>query len=432
MDPRLAAVRILTKVVQSGQSLSAALPPVLAQVQNPADRALVQEICYGVLRWWHRLDAMANTLLERKLKPKDTDIKCLVLCGIYQIVYMRIPAHAAVAETVKQVSGLRKNWAKKLVNALLRSFQRRQEQIVGELENRPETLFSYPLWLLDSLRQDWPEDWQEIARGGNERPPMALRVNLAKTTREKYLQQLQQAGLEALPGPFNPDALVLAKPIDVSLLPSFEEGFASVQDVAAQQAARLLDLKPGQRVLDACAAPGGKSCHILEAEPGLDELLALDIDASRLARVSENLDRIGITARLVEADVMDIDKWWDGRQFDRILLDAPCSATGVIRRHPDIKLLRRAEDIDALVKVQEAMLERVWPLLIAGGMLLYATCSILCRENADQIDRFLTHHEDASSPAIESAWGRKQAVGKQLFPGDEGMDGFYYAVLRKT
>ncbi len=266
----------------------------------------------------------------------------------------------------------------------------------------------------------------------NQQPPMVLRVNQRRTGRDAWLQRARAEGLEADAVPFTDSGVVLRHPRDVSMLPGFTAGEVSVQDAAAQLAAGLLDLRPGQRVLDACAAPGGKTAHIAEWEPEFAELVAVDIEKERLQRVRENLYRLGLDACLVEGDASDPSSWWDGRPFDRILLDAPCSATGVIRRHPDIKVLRRADDIPELVVKQQQLLESMWSLLNPGGILLYATCSILKRENVRQITDFIENHPDARELPVTGEWGRGMSVGRQILPDEHQMDGFYYARLRKA
>ncbi len=427
--PRLSAVSVLTRVSSDGQSLSSLLPHAFHNLP-PERRALAQELCYGTLRWWFRLDALLARLLDKPLRAKDADIHCLLLCGLYQLEYMEIPPHAAVSETVAVTAALNKKWAKGLTNAVLRRYQREKEALGKKLSGDPEARYAHPRWLVDTLKQAWPEQWQAILEANNQRPPMTLRSARNHQGREAYLKELQEAGIEASGNPHATDALTLQRPQDVESLPGFAEGRVSVQDAAAQLAASLLGHRAGMRVLDACAAPGGKTGHILEICSDI-ELTALDIEEKRLERVAENMSRLQLRARLVSGDAANPENWWDGQPFDRILLDAPCSATGVIRRHPDIKLLRRVEDIENLVSLQSTILDAMWPLLKPGGMLVYATCSVLPQENSEQLQRFLDTKADAREKVLPAEWGQASTVGRQILPGQDGMDGFYYACIEK-
>lgn len=434
MKARQAAVAILVQVIGQHRSLTEVLSMQLQQISESSQRALCQEICYGVLRWYYQLQALTTVLLEKPLRTKDLDIHVLILCGLYQLLYMRIPDHAAVDETVAVTRKLKKQWASKLLNALLRRFQREQQQL---LEKMPEHAhLAHPDWLLQALKTAWPDDWPTIVEANNSRPPMTLRVNRAKGTRDDYLSSLRAQQIPAQPHPLSADAVVLEQAVDVLRLPGFNQGQVSVQDAAAQLAVSLLQLSAGQRLLDACAAPGGKTAHILECLLARDitdtEVMALDVDQARLSRVTESLHRLGLQARILCGDATDADSWWDGEPYDRILLDAPCSATGVIRRHPDIKLLRRAQDIPALSAQQAKILASMWPLLAPGGLLLYASCSILPDENHQVVSRFLSSTSDASEELIEAKWGRRMPVGRQILPGQDSMDGFYYACLKKA
>ncbi len=429
-DPRLAAARALADVLDHGRSLSAALPKRALEVA-PRDRALAAELAYGALRWWPRLDALLARLLERPLKPGNGEVRALLAVGLYQLERLRVPDYAAVSATVDAARRLeRKPWAAGLVNAVLRSFQRRRTELEAALAADAAARLAHPRWLLERLRADWPEDWEAIAAAGNAHPPFTLRVNRQRTTRAACLAELAAAGLEAAPHPYAPHAVVLAQACEVERLPGFTEGRVSVQDAAAQLAPPLLELGAGQRVLDACAAPGGKAGHLLETEPSI-ALLALDLDAVRLARVHENLVRLGLAAEVRAGDAAAPATWWDGRPFDRILVDAPCSATGVLRRHPDVKALRHAADIEALAARQLEVLEALWPLLAPGGILVYATCSILKRENERTLAEFLSRHGDAEERPIAADWGRARLHGRQILPGEADMDGFYYARLGK-
>lgn len=426
-------------VVQDGQSLSQCLPELLAQAA-PIDRALVQELAYGSLRWRFRLEAQLRRLLKQPLKRKDQDIAALLLVGLYQLAYTHIPAHAAVHATVEAVRATGKRWAVALANAVLRNYQRQRAELDAAVAQRPAECHAHPDWLVERLRSDWPQDWETILIANNERPPFALRVNLRRGSVADYRAQLHAAGLAHTPLRFCDAGLCLEQPVGVERLPGFDAGFVSVQDAAAQLAAPPLDVAPGMRVLDACAAPGGKTAHILERTPQLAELVAVELDAGRARRIDENLQRLGLAAQVLIADAAQPETWWDGRFFERILLDAPCSATGVIRRHPDIKSLRRDTDIDALAAAQARLLDALWPLLAPGGMLLYATCSVLRQENEQQITAFLRRHPQAQEHVLRAEWGRALAHGRQILPGDAatdsgtqggGMDGFYFAGLIK-
>jgi len=431
MNTRALAARILADVNVHGVSLTDALAKHSSSLSNIQDQGLLQEICFGVTRWWWRLDAIVGLLLDKPLKAKDADIKHLIMSGLYQLQHMRVPDHAAVAETVAACQALKKVWAKNLVNAILRNYQRRTEQISLQLKDTPIAEYSHPQWLLDVIKAAWPHQWQSVLQANNEKPPMVLRVNLRKITRSAYHAQLTTAGNNADELPFSSAGLVLHVPVPVDQLPGFAQGLVSVQDGAPQLAAILLQTAVNQRVLDVCAAPGGKTAHILERQPELQELVAVDIDAERLNKVSENLQRLGLKAKLVVGDGQTPESWWDKQVFDRILLDAPCSATGVIRRHPDIKQLRRASDIQQLVDIQQHILRAVWPLLRSGGIILYATCSILPQENEQQVHEFLASHPDAESVKIAASWGITQEYGRQILPGQNDMDGFYYACIQK-
>ncbi|WP_404439121.1 16S rRNA (cytosine(967)-C(5))-methyltransferase RsmB [Stutzerimonas chloritidismutans] len=430
MNPRLAAARALGVVLSGKASLNSSLPDVLSKV-DARDRGLTQELAFGTARWQPRLAGLAERLLQKPFKAADRDVEALLLVGLYQLFYTRIPPHAAIGETVGCAEKLKKPWAKGLLNAVLRNAQRDGEVMFTELERDPVIRFAHPRWLQKSLKAHWPDYWEAICTANNAHPPMMLRVNHRQVERDTYLAELQTAGIEAFACSHSEDGIRLATACDVTQLPGFAEGRISVQDEAAQLAARLLDLAPGQRVLDACCAPGGKTCHILEREPALADVVALDLEPKRLQRVRENLDRLQLNAMLVAADARATDQWWDGQPFQRILLDAPCSATGVIRRHPDIKLARQADDIAPLATLQGEILDALWPTLAVGGVLLYATCSVLPTENRDVIEAFLARMPGARELDLPSGFGIEQSHGRQLFPQENGHDGFYYAKLIK-
>ena len=431
MNSRLAVVKVLLQVTQQGRNLPDAIANYADKIEDH-DRGLVQAMSYGVIRLYPRLEFIANQLISKPLKAKDSDVLLLILSGLYQLIEMRIPDHAAVSETVKVTKALKKPWAKNLVNAILRNYQRQIPAINNKIEKNAEAKFAHPFWWIKLIKDNWAENerWQTILEANNQNPPMTLRLNTKNISRDDYLNLLTENEINAFAGKHSPDAICLEKPVQVNALPLFKEGKVSVQDEAAQLAAILLAPQKGERILDACAAPGGKTIHLLEREKDIN-LLALDIEESRLKKVQENLDRTHLDAQLLAANAFNPDDWWDKQLFDRILLDAPCSASGVIRRHPDIKLLRHETDIPQLIQDQAQILNALWPLLKSGGMLLYATCSVLAEENTLQIQNFLQSHADAVLQPINSDWGHQQAAGKQILPGENGMDGFFYALMQK-
>jgi 16S rRNA (cytosine967-C5)-methyltransferase len=430
MNPRLAAAKALAAVLGGKASLNSSLPTQLDKVED-RDRGFTQDLAFGTARWQPRLSALAAKLLQKPFKAADVDVEALLLVGLYQLLYTRVPAHAAIGETVGCADKLKKPWAKALLNAVLRRAQRESETLLAELEHDPVVRTAHPRWLQKSLKAFWPDQWEAICAANNAHPPMILRVNRRHHSRDAYLALLGEAGIPAIPCQYSRDGIILETPGDVRALPGFADGWISVQDEAAQLAADLLELAPGQRVLDACCAPGGKTCHILEAEPKLAGVVAVDLEAKRLVRVKENLARLGLEAELFAADGRDTAAWWDGKPFQRILLDAPCSATGVIRRHPDIKLTRQADDIAPLAQLQGELLDALWLTLEVGGMLLYATCSTLPTENTDVIEAFLARTPGARELDIATRAGIKQLHGRQLLAQEGGHDGFYYAKLIK-
>lgn len=421
---RALAAQTIEKVVEQGQSLSNVLPAAQKTIADK-DAALLQEICYGVLRTLPQLEWIISQLMERPMTGKQRALHFLIMVGLYQLMFTRIPPHAALAETVEGAVALKRPQLKGLINGVLRQFQRKQEELTQEM-NRGDQQYLHPKWLLTRLKQAWPQQWQKIVEANNQRPPMWLRVNRQHHTRDAWLTLLQESGKNAEPHPEHPDALRLEAPCSVAQLPGFETGWVTVQDASAQGCVALLDPQNGEVILDLCAAPGGKTTHILEAAPEA-RVMAVDIDAQRLARVTENLQRLNMTADVKLGDGCTPEKWCGDTQFDRILLDAPCSATGVIRRHPDIKWLRRDRDIAELAALQQQILEAIWPHLKPGGTLLYATCSILPEENHLQVAAFLERHEDA----MLKGTGSDQQPGLQVFPDPLGGDGFFYAKLLK-
>jgi len=430
---RAVSAEIVDAVVSGGQSLDAAITKNEQRVAAN-DCSLLRMFCYGTLRHHWQLQEWIDQLVTKPLRKQDRVINALLAVGLYQIVEMRIPDHAVVSETVDAARQLRRPKLAGLVNACLRRFVR--DDLSSKSPASDESKWNHPDWLINRIRKDWPNDWQAILAANAERAPMWLRANLSRNTAEEYRQRLRAAGLEAELFDAVPDAVRLKEPQAIDKLPGFEMGDASVQDAAAQIAARWLLQDVQGRVLDACAAPGGKSGHLLEIGGNNLSLVCVDNDESRTLRIAENLARIGRDATIIAADASKPEEWWDGALFDAILLDAPCSASGVIRRHPDIKLLRRESDLAGLAVLQRQLLEALWPARVPGGSLLYATCSVLSVENDRVTGRFLADHDDAIENDVLPNNNirdlmRKKACGYQILPGSAGMDGFYYAALQK-
>jgi len=435
---RAVAAEVVDAVVSGGRSLDAAV--VENEVRLPPDeRSLLRMLCFGVLRQHWRLLSWVQQLTGKPLRRRDRIINSLLAIGLYQLVETRIPDHAAVSATVAATRALRRPQLAGLVNACLRRFGR--ERIAESDSANEQARWNHPTWLMETVRKDWPDDWQAILAANDERAPMWLRANPQRASVDQYLNQLHDAGIVAERICGIPDALRLAEPQAVDTLPGFSSGDASVQDAAAQIAARWLlhnipQGKHRRRVLDACAAPGGKSGHLLEVGGDGIELVAIDSDESRIASLTENLARVGGDATIIAADASKPEQWWDGELFDGILLDAPCSATGVIRRHPDIKLLRRERDLPSLAAVQRSILGALWALLAPGGTLLYATCSVVAAENDEVVGQFLRDHGDATENDVLPNNNirdlmRRKTCGYQILPGTAGLDGFYYAALQK-
>lgn len=431
MNTRVIAMRALERVIYRGESLTDVLQHTSITSLDARDQSWVRNLCFGSLRWHGRLGSILRQMLAKPLKKSDKDIECLLRLGLYQLLYQRTPDHAAVNETVAAARKLKKPWAGGLINGVLRGFLRSQEDVLSKADALETAQYSFPPWLAERLKTAWPDNWQNIMQASNQQAPMTLRVNQRKINTAAYQQKLLSKGLVVTNIGPAASMLTLEQALPVSELPGFAAGEVSVQDGAAQLAAELLNCEQGQRVLDACAAPGGKTCHLLECYDDL-ELLALDSSAKRLQQITENLQRLDLSAKLEAADATDIASWWDEHLYDRILLDAPCSATGVIRRHPDIKLLRKDKDIAQLQQQQQALLQVLWKTLRPGGLLLYATCSVLPEENNRQVARFLLEMTDAEHQHIEANWGCSLSVGRQILPGEQGMDGFYYALLKKA
>jgi len=427
-DPRLTAVKNVLAVL-NGRSLDSALADAPASADD-RDRALAAELSFGVCRWYRRLDTLVSSLLRKPFKEKDRDLHVLLMLGAYQLLYSRIPAHAALSTSVETSRRLGKSWASKLVNGVLRRLQREHESLGARIDKTAAVRYAQPDWLYQAIDNAWPGRSEDILAALQGRPPMVLRIDLTQISRSDCAARLAAAGIAAKPHAEIDTGLVLDTPVGVHSLPGFDTGLVSIQDAGAQLAGDYLDIRPGQRVLDACAAPGGKTLDILQRASDL-RVTAVDIDAGRLRRVAENLERAGCEAELVAGDAAHPQGTaWGGRLYDRILIDAPCSATGVMRRHPDIRLLRRAGDIDGLVRRQAAILDACWPLLAPGGRLLYVTCSLLTAENAEQIAAFLARHSDAEALELPVRLGSRSGDGVQLLPGIDDTDGFFYAALQ--
>ncbi|SAP95154.1 ribosomal RNA small subunit methyltransferase B [Klebsiella michiganensis] len=424
LNLRSLAAQAVEQVLEQGQSLSNVLPPLQQKVSDK-DKALLQELCFGVLRTLSQLDWLIGKLMSRPMTGKQSVVHYLIMVGIYQLLYTRIPPHAALAETVEGAVAIKRPQLKGLINGVLRQFQRQQEELLSEF-SRSEIRFLHPSWLLKRLQKAYPAQWEAIVEANNQRPPMWLRVNRVHHPRDGWPALLEEAGMKGFTHPAYPDAVRMETPVPVHALPGFEEGWVTVQDASAQGCITFLDPKNGEQILDLCAAPGGKTTHILEAAPEA-QVLAVDVDEQRLSRVYDNLKRLGMKATVKQGDGRYPAQWCGEQQFDRILLDAPCSATGVIRRHPDIKWLRRDRDIAELAQLQSEILDAVWPHLKTGGTLVYATCSVLPEENSQQIKAFLLRTADA----VLSETGSADLPGQQNLPGAEEGDGFFYAKLIK-
>lgn len=427
--PRVAAARTLALVL-GGASLTHALSAQRLGL-SASDHALASELSYGGCRWYYQLQAILQQIQHKKFKSADLDIHALTLIGLYQLLFTRIPEHAAVSETAGAARVLGKHWAVAVVNGILRRFQRERKSLLEEVMTSPQVVYSQPHWIIDSIERDWPDDAQGLLESLLQRPPFTVRVNLSRIGLPEYASKLTVKGITARPVNAVPSALILDAPIAVDKLPGFAQGLVSVQDAGAQLAALFLDPKSGMDVLDACAAPGGKTGHMLEYAPGI-RVTAVDLDEERLTKVAENIQRLGLEARLVQGDASKPAGDWSKQLYDRILLDVPCSATGVMRRHPDIKILRRYSDIETLVHKQRQIMDAAWLMLKPGGKMLYATCSILAQENAQQVSAFLNRHQNVTVLKLKCSGATPCDYGLQILPMNRTMDGFYYALLEKT
>lgn len=412
-NARIIITKILQSVAESGITLDQAFVKHLPN--NHEELSFIKNCAYGSCRWYFQLEAIADLLLSKPLKPKDHDIYYLIMVGVYQLLHSNTAEHAAVSETVNATKALKKIWARALINACLRKFLREKDDLLKIINNNSQAKYAHPEWLIDQLKFHWDKSntWEEILHANNTQGPMSLRDNTQENS-PPIFKQLDQA-------------------VDVKSIPGFANGKISVQDQASQQAAPLLDIQKNMNVLDACSAPGGKTGHILELEAEIN-LTALDISEERLSKTKENLERLKLISntKLIACDASDLSSWWDKKLFDRVLLDAPCSGTGVIRRHPDIKLLRWEEDIEGFQTQQLNLLNNLWEVLKPNGKLLYTTCSVLPEENEHVIEKFIKSHQDAKPEKIELEIGHKEKYGWQCFPKINGHDGFYYCLLSKA
>jgi 16S rRNA (cytosine967-C5)-methyltransferase len=432
---RSLAAHAVARVLREGVTLDAAMKHALSGA-DPKMHASVRSLSYGAVRGYFRHEAILAKLLSTPVRSLDFLVRALLSVALFEIEDKRTPEYAVVdaaVQTAKATDALR---ASGLINAVLRRYLRERQSIDAEVASRPVTRHAAPIWLADRLRADWPVRWTQLLAAGDSQAPMWLRVNSRLSNTQDYLRQLQDAGMPARIEERVPYAIVLETPCDVHALPGFASGMVSVQDLGAQCVAFPLALAAGQRVLDACAAPGGKTALMAEREPNLAKLLALDVDPNRLTRVRDNLSRASLAAEVIHADAAAPAQWWDGEAFDRILLDAPCSGLGVIRRHPDIRLRKSPAEIDKLPALQTKLLRATWPLLAPGGRLVYATCTVTRSENTDVLGEFLNTTPGASIIPVD-AWegwpgfGEADAFGRQILPGEAGADGFYYAALTK-
>jgi len=432
MSPRVITIQIIEEVFEKKLPLKIVIEKNESMKKIGRDRSLIKETLYGTFRWYIQLEYILDQLVEKPLKKKDRLLKYLIITGLYQLIYMRIPNHAVVSETVETCTKINMGWAKGLVNAVLRRYVREAKKIDLKIHDDEMIKFSHPAWLIKKIKKDWPNNWKDILVENNKHPPMFLRINKLRDNRENYIAKLKKAHIEGIETEHSSYGVLLKEPENIEKLPGFSNGYISIQDLAAQLSVGLLDLKPNLSVLDACAAPGGKTAHILESEPRIGSLTAIEKDKIRAKRLCGTLDRIGLHANVKVEDVINTDKWWDGEKFDRILLDAPCSSAGVIRRHPEIKLLRTMDGIVKINKLQMKLLTTLWDTLKDDGLLLYITCSIFNQENRELIKNFMGNHSECSLKPIIKKWGFDTGYGRQILPGQDNMDGFFYACLTKN
>jgi 16S rRNA (cytosine967-C5)-methyltransferase len=428
-DTRALAARGLADVALRGASLREVMAHSAPKLTDPRDRALLMALLSEGARWWLRFDAAIDGLLEKPLRHKDPAVHALLVLGLVQLEILELQDYAAVAATVEAVRALKRPQLAGLVNAVLRRWQRERESLLAQLDDGPQTRHAHPAWLAAALARDWPAQADRVMSADNREPPLTLRVNRQRSERTILIGQLQAAGYAATAHPWLADALVLPHSADVTRMPGFDDGYFAVQDGAAQVGADLADLRDGLRVLDACAAPGGKACHLLERAD--IDLTALEFDPARAEQIRQNLMRLRLNAKIVIGDAGAPKGWWNGQPFDRILIDAPCSATGVLRRRPDVRLHRRESDIAPMQAQQRRILTALWPLLAPGGRLVYITCSLLRAENEVIVNELLAAQADAQAVTFTLPAGQAASVGWQILPGDGDLDGMYYAVIEK-
>jgi 16S rRNA (cytosine967-C5)-methyltransferase len=416
-------------VLDQGRALDEALGDDLGKLASARDRSLARRLANDLMRDWPAAQFLITQLVQRRPARRDRLVHLILAVALVELRQAREPAHAVVNAAVESAKCAGLGHLRGLVNAVLRSYQRQRDELEAAMLSDPVYRFGYPAWLVERVRSDWPADWEQILTAGNASPPLWLRVNRRRWSVDQARRTLADAGLDTQTVAGLPDALLLARRAAIGQLPGFDDGRLSIQDGAAQATVEYLQLQPGLRVLDACSAPGGKSAHVLEREDV--DLTALEIDPQRLASVATTFNRLGLSARTIAGDAAKPDAWWDQLPYDRILIDAPCSASGVIRRHPDIRWLRRASDLAELVRLQGQMLDALWPLLKPGGILVYATCSIFKAENDAQAQRFLEQHADARTLHFDGLPGQAQTLGRQVLPGQEDMDGFYHLAVER-
>lgn len=422
---------MLVETITKKRPIKPALLSLIPSDTSPQDRAFIQELTYGVCRWFFDLEIELDNLLGKPLRKRDFDIKCLLLVGLYQLIHLDTPDHAVVKETAGGANTLKKGWARGLVNATLRTAIRHGLRTRGV--NDANLMRNQPAWLVEQLNREWPAKCLDIFKAFATKPPLTLRVNERKSSRDEYLRKLLNLGIPASKTEHSARGIQIRESIAVNGLPGFLDGVVSVQDEGAQLAALLLAPTRGEKVLDACAAPGGKSGHILEILGDGENLTLLDVDQPRVALIRENIQRLNISQpRILLGSGCCPKDWWDGELYDKILIDAPCSASGIIRRQPDIKFHRELDDIEVLVALQLQLLSALWPLLKAGGKLIYATCSIFSRENDAVVSAFQTSAPDCQVEMLSAQWGHPTTHGRQILPGESAMDGFYYSKMYKT
>lgn len=427
---RTIAAKIIAEVT-NGRSLTDAEQTHLKNPQiNVQDRSYIKALVYGTCRFYTRLDILLSFILKKPLNESDSDIHALLLIGLYQLLMYKEANYAYVSEAVEASRHAGKAWAAGLINAVLRTFLRDRVKLLQKLSQDKEAKYNHPKWWITKLKKTYKEDWLSILAANDEEPPFSLRINRHKISRTDYLQKLSEERIAAKVLEGTQEGILLDEAMDVHQLPLFDQGYVSVQDGAAQFAAHALNIMPQQSVLDACAAPGGKLMHMLEIAPDAS-YVAVEKDARRAQKIQENLTRIGAEARVIIADATQ-PELWNKSLYDRILLDAPCSASGIVRRHPDIKLLRRPEDLLKLAALQKTLLQALWPLLKPNGLLLYATCSIFVDENDAVINAFLREHKNVEMKKLDNRFGSTTKHGIQFLPGKDHMDGFYYALLQKV